>query len=79
MSAIELIELVKQHLKHLPADEQAQFFQTLDTLEESQARSRVDERKPLSWPDIHERHLRIFGNRILPANIVLAARDEDTA
>ena len=77
MSAIELIELVKQHLKHLPADEQAKFFQNLDTLEESQARAQTGDKKSLPWPDIHERHRRIFGDRILPNNIVLAARAED--
>ena len=77
MSAIELLEKVKLELAHLPAPEREKFFDGLLSLEETILPPQKSAANHLEWPDIHERHRRIFGDRVLPENIVLAAREEE--
>jgi hypothetical protein len=77
MSAIELLEKVRLDLAHLTAAEREEFFDGLLTLEESIPAPQKSAHDHVQWPDIHERHRRIFGDRVLPENIVLAAREDE--
>ena len=77
MSAIELLQKVKLDLAHLPAEEREKFFDGVLTLEEGSLPSQKTAGNHIEWPDIRERHRRIFGDRALPENIVLAAREEE--
>jgi len=77
MSAIELLEKVKLDLAHLPAEEREKFFDGVLTLEEAMHVPQKSANDHVQWPDIQERHRRIFGDRVLSENMVLAAREEE--
>jgi hypothetical protein len=79
VSATELIEQVKRELQGLPVNEQERFFNGVAALEQSLPSPRLPASggTPLAWPDVQARHRRIFGDQVLPVNIVLAARDEE--
>lgn len=78
MSAAELIEQVKRELQRLPVNEQERFFNGVAALEQSLPAPHLPApATPLAWPDVQARHRRIFGDQVLPVNIVLAAREEE--
>ncbi|MBI2926914.1 MAG: hypothetical protein HYY24_14560 [Verrucomicrobia bacterium] len=77
MSAIELLEKVRGELAHLRAEERERFFDGLTTLEDVMPFPQNSAGDHVQWPDIHERHRRIFGDCVLPENVVLAAREEE--
>ena len=70
MSATEVMEKVKA----LPESERRAFARLFLELEQSTALSR---RSPVKWPDIEARQRAILGSRVLPENVILAARRED--
>ena len=78
MSVTELLEKVKA----LSADEKAVFGSLFHQLEAGGNGSATQETKTepqpkVQWPDIEARQRRILGDRVLPENIVLAARREE--
>ena len=77
VSATDLLEQVKQELQRLPAREREKFFDGLAGLEERLPSSHPTSEIPLAWPDIQARHRRIFGDAVLPENIVLEARERE--
>jgi hypothetical protein len=77
MSASELLDDVSKMVRQLPPAEREEFFDGLFALRKAVERPPVvAERSKLRWPDIQERHRRIFGDRVLSENIVLAERGE---
>lgn len=78
MSAKELLEQVSKQLEQLPLEEREAFLDGVVSLEQKLPfTNESHSHQSLQWPDIHMRHRRIFGNVILPENVVLAAREED--
>ncbi len=78
MSASELLDELGERLERLPPLERERFFDGIAALELRFGRRELATApRPLPWPDIHARHRRIFGDEVLPENIVLAARAED--
>mgnify|MGYP001567791802 FL=1 len=78
MSVTELLEKVKA----LSADEKAafaSFFHQLEAGENGSAtqKAKAEPQPKAQWPDLEARRRRILGDRILPENIVLAARREE--
>lgn len=72
MSAAELI----RELKALPPEEQAVFAELFQQLEVEQNGTAAPKKK-IEWPDIEGRQRRIMGDRVLPENMVLWARDQE--
>lgn len=74
MSANELIE----HLRRLTPEEQAAFAELFHRWERSGNGSALRPApKPTTLPDFAARRRRIFGDKVLPKNAVMAARDEE--
>lgn len=74
MSAAEMLEQVKL----LPPDERRRLLDGLLALEED-GNGEVSKNRTerVVWPDARERLRKIFGERVLSENIVLAAREEE--
>ena len=77
MSVTELLEQVKS----LSADEKAVFARLFQQLEaggngSATQETKIESQPKVQWPDLEARR-RILGDRILPENIVLAARHEE--
>lgn len=77
MSAVELLEIVKGELALLPVEERERFLDGLVALEGVTPFQQSSTGDRVQWPNIHQRHRHIFGDRVLPENIVLAAREEE--
>ena len=72
MSAAELI----RELKALPPEEQAVFAELFQRLE-VERNGTAAAKKKIEWPDIEDRQRRIMGDRVLPENMVLWAREQE--
>lgn len=74
MSAVEILEQAKL----LPSNERQTLLDGLLALEEeAEAGVSRDPIERVNWPDVRDRLRRIFGDRVLSENIVLAAREEE--
>jgi hypothetical protein len=78
MSATELLD----QMKALPANEQAAFARLFHQWEMKGNGSAIQTADAVAastvqWPDLETRRRRILGRRVLPENIVLAARREE--
>jgi hypothetical protein len=71
MSAAEIMEKVKA----LPESERRAFTKLFHEME--QGMGPPHSRSPVKWPDIQARQRAILGPRVLPENVVLAARREE--
>ena len=72
MSAAEIMEKVKA----LPESERRAFTELFHEMEQG-IMGRPHSRTPVKWPDIQARQRAILGARVLPENVVLAARREE--
>jgi hypothetical protein len=78
MSASELLREVGEQLRKLPTEERERFFEGMVSLEDALPHGNGEGAvRPLAWPDIQARHQRIFGDTLLPENVVLAGREEE--
>jgi hypothetical protein len=73
MSAAEVIEKVKA----LSEAERRAFARLFQEMEQGTGGGLPNSRPPVLWPDIEARQRKILGSRVLPENVVLAARREE--
>jgi hypothetical protein len=77
MTASELLSQVRHELEQMPTSERGAFFDGLFDLE-IEVEQKADGQSPfVNWSSHFETMKEVWGDNVLPENIVLAAREEE--